>query len=431
MGIAAADPGAGADPDAAGPAAGQGPPGPEEPAQPGGSGRDTRCHRADLPARRPGARPAAARRLPRRPGGGRGVPPVHRVRTASGKAAAAQTVLATLPAEGGQVRLSAARTRRRGWARSTTCGWRWAPGSDVTEDSGGAGGRPAGRTRARPISGSTTGWLPPGAPWCARCGDSAAGYARSHADDRPATLHAKIVAHARADHPDEACGVIAGPAGQRPARAVRPDGQRGRSPTFYEFDSVDQLRVYREMDDRDEEPVVVYHSHTATEAYPSRTDISYASEPDAHYVLVSTRDPDADGVPLVPDRGRRGHRGRSPGRRRDVGPGRNDRPAARLELPENCTARTPSEPHPGATFDGHRGPHPDDPAQLHRRREGRRGRRRHPRRAVRRPGRPAPAGCASGWSTTAGCAGSSTSTSTTRTCGSSAGWTRRSPTATR
>ncbi|MGW2313893.1 Mov34/MPN/PAD-1 family protein, partial [Actinomadura luteofluorescens] len=31
-----------------------------------------------------------------------------------------------------------------------------------------------------------------------------------------------------------------------------------------------------EMDDRDEEPVVIYHSHTATEAYPSRTDISYA-----------------------------------------------------------------------------------------------------------------------------------------------------------
>ena len=52
--------------------------------------------------------------------------------------------------------------------------------------------------------------------------------------------------------------------------------------------------VWREMDDRDEEPVVIYHSHTATEAYPSRTDISYASEPQAHYVLVSTRDPDKE-----------------------------------------------------------------------------------------------------------------------------------------
>jgi proteasome lid subunit RPN8/RPN11 len=46
------------------------------------------------------------------------------------------------------------------------------------------------------------------------------------------------------------------------------------------------------MDDRDEEPVVIYHSHTATEAYPSRTDVSYASEPQAHYLLVSTRDPE-------------------------------------------------------------------------------------------------------------------------------------------
>ena len=43
------------------------------------------------------------------------------------------------------------------------------------------------------------------------------------------------------------------------------------------------------MDARGEVPVVIYHSHTATEAYPSRTDVSYASEPEAHYVLVSTR----------------------------------------------------------------------------------------------------------------------------------------------
>jgi len=40
----------------------------------------------------------------------------------------------------------------------------------------------------------------------------------------------------------------------------------------------------------DEEPVVIYHSHTATEAYPSRTDVGLANEPGAHYVLVSTRE---------------------------------------------------------------------------------------------------------------------------------------------
>jgi len=105
-------------------------------------------------------------------------------------------------------------------------------------------------------------------------------------------LRDKIVAHARADHPDEACGVLAGPAGSdRPERFI-PMTNAARSPTFYEFDSTEQFRVWREMDDRDEEPVVIYHSHTATEAYPSRTDTSYANEPGAHYVLVSTRDPD-------------------------------------------------------------------------------------------------------------------------------------------
>ncbi|MQY06747.1 Mov34/MPN/PAD-1 family protein [Actinomadura macrotermitis] len=100
----------------------------------------------------------------------------------------------------------------------------------------------------------------------------------------------RIVAHARADHPDEACGVIAGPVGSdRPTRFVAMTNAE-RSPTFYRFDSLEQLKVWREMDDRDEEPVVIYHSHTATEAYPSRTDVSYAAEPNAHYVLVSTRD---------------------------------------------------------------------------------------------------------------------------------------------
>jgi len=102
----------------------------------------------------------------------------------------------------------------------------------------------------------------------------------------------EIVAHARRDHPDEACGIVAGPVGSdRPERFI-PMVNVARSPTFYEFDSLDLLRLYREMDDRDEEPVVVYHSHTATQAYPSRTDVAYASEPGAHYVLVSTREPD-------------------------------------------------------------------------------------------------------------------------------------------
>ena len=99
-----------------------------------------------------------------------------------------------------------------------------------------------------------------------------------------------IVAHAKRDHPDEACGIVAGPEGSdRPERVVEMVNAAG-SPTFYEFDSTELLDLYKQMWANDEEPVVIYHSHTATEAYPSRTDIGLASEPGAHYVLVSTRE---------------------------------------------------------------------------------------------------------------------------------------------
>jgi proteasome lid subunit RPN8/RPN11 len=101
-----------------------------------------------------------------------------------------------------------------------------------------------------------------------------------------------IVAHARRDHPDEACGIVAGPIGSDEAVRHIPMENAARSMTFYEFDAGEYLRVWREMDYEDEEPVVIYHSHTATEAYPSRTDVSFAGWPQAHYLLVSTRDPD-------------------------------------------------------------------------------------------------------------------------------------------
>ncbi len=101
------------------------------------------------------------------------------------------------------------------------------------------------------------------------------------------SVYDAIVAHARRDHPDEACGVVAGRDGV-PTRVV-PMENAERSPTFYRFDSLEQLRVWRAMEEAGEEPVVIYHSHTATEAYPSRTDVALASEPQAHYVLVSTR----------------------------------------------------------------------------------------------------------------------------------------------
>jgi [CysO sulfur-carrier protein]-S-L-cysteine hydrolase len=104
-------------------------------------------------------------------------------------------------------------------------------------------------------------------------------------------LYDAIVAHARAEHPIEACGIVAGI--DRPTR-IEPMLNADWSETSYTFDPDEQLWAWRQMDTRDEEPLIVYHSHTATEAYPSRTDVAYATEPGAHYVIVSTRD--ADGL---------------------------------------------------------------------------------------------------------------------------------------
>ena len=109
----------------------------------------------------------------------------------------------------------------------------------------------------------------------------------------------EIVAHARRDHPDEACGVVAGQVGSdRPERFVPMRNAAATPYTRYEFASDDLFRLYREMDDRGEEPVVIYHSHTHTQAYPSQTDLSLASEPGAHYVLVSTHHHGDDDGPV-------------------------------------------------------------------------------------------------------------------------------------
>ena len=98
-----------------------------------------------------------------------------------------------------------------------------------------------------------------------------------------------IVEQSRAEYPDECCGVILGPVGKDAPVRLKPMINAAHSPTFYEFDPKDLLALYREVDDNDEEIVVIYHSHTETEAFPSRTDIAYAGEPGAHYVLVSSR----------------------------------------------------------------------------------------------------------------------------------------------
>ena len=94
-----------------------------------------------------------------------------------------------------------------------------------------------------------------------------------------------LVAHARAEYPNEACALLAGN-GRIEKVYTLPNAEA--SPTFYVVEPRAQLAAMNEMDERGWELLGIFHSHTFTEAYPSRTDISYAAEPQAHYVLVST-----------------------------------------------------------------------------------------------------------------------------------------------
>jgi proteasome lid subunit RPN8/RPN11 len=98
----------------------------------------------------------------------------------------------------------------------------------------------------------------------------------------------EMVAHAREDAPNECCGIIAGK-GDRAQKLFRAKNAE-ESKWRYSVDSQDLFRIWRECDQNDWEFLAVYHSHTASEAYPSETDVRLAFWPEAYYVLVSLED---------------------------------------------------------------------------------------------------------------------------------------------
>ncbi len=102
---------------------------------------------------------------------------------------------------------------------------------------------------------------------------------------------AEMVAHALEDAPNECCGIIAGPNGEA-VKLFRAKNAEA-SPYRYKVDDRDLFRIYNECTDNDWEFLAIYHSHTASEAYPSPTDVRLAFWPEAYYVLVSTKDPAA------------------------------------------------------------------------------------------------------------------------------------------
>lgn len=103
-------------------------------------------------------------------------------------------------------------------------------------------------------------------------------------------LHDDLVARARADHPYEVCGLLAGGPG---SYEHFPMVNAARSMTYYSMEPKQLLEVMNEMDDRGLELAAIYHSHTHTEAFPSATDVELAFYPDAVYLIISLQDGDA------------------------------------------------------------------------------------------------------------------------------------------
>jgi len=98
----------------------------------------------------------------------------------------------------------------------------------------------------------------------------------------------EIVDQAQAEAPNECCGIIAGKDGR--ATKLFKARNAEASPYRYSVDAQDLFKIYRECEASDWEFLVIYHSHTASEAYPSPTDVRLAFWPEAHYVLISLED---------------------------------------------------------------------------------------------------------------------------------------------
>jgi proteasome lid subunit RPN8/RPN11 len=105
-------------------------------------------------------------------------------------------------------------------------------------------------------------------------------------------LYDEMVAHARADAPNECCGMVASRDGE--AVKVYPATNTAASPLRYEIDGAEQYRIQIEIDDAGLDLGAIYHSHTRSAPYPSQTDINLAFYPDALYVIVGLADGEPD-----------------------------------------------------------------------------------------------------------------------------------------
>ena len=120
----------------------------------------------------------------------------------------------------------------------------------------------------------------------------------------PASISQAIVAQARAEYPNEACGVIVGDdaaASGGVALHYVPTRNEAASPFRYRVHPDDLLRLTIEVDDADQAFWGIVHSHVRSPAVPSPTDIGAATYPEALYLLVSLSDDEADPATGAPN----------------------------------------------------------------------------------------------------------------------------------
>jgi proteasome lid subunit RPN8/RPN11 len=106
----------------------------------------------------------------------------------------------------------------------------------------------------------------------------------------PGPLRDEMIEQARAEYPNEACGLLAGKDGSA-TRVFRMTNAE-RSPVIYRMEPREQLKVFNEIEDAGLDLVAIYHSHTRSPAYPSATDVRLAYYPEAVYLIVSLQDAD-------------------------------------------------------------------------------------------------------------------------------------------
>jgi [CysO sulfur-carrier protein]-S-L-cysteine hydrolase len=111
----------------------------------------------------------------------------------------------------------------------------------------------------------------------------------------PPAIRVAMIEHAKAEYPNEMCGVVVGNAyaadGGR-ALSWEPARNAEASPMRYAVHPEDLLRLTIETDDADQVFWAIAHSHVRSPAVPSPTDIGVAQYPDALYILVSLSDDD-------------------------------------------------------------------------------------------------------------------------------------------